>query len=157
MTDEEFDAFVATASEALSVKQTALERRYALGRRAQWDFDAVTGTLRFSDTSGTPQVEAKVTPIGSYSTTTQTFRWAWSNPSAPEPARAQAARLRELFDVTGIEVFREETFEADEQMAWELAAMAVAHLSAEGAYRGIARHLFLFLAIDEIHLLGKPN
>ena len=156
MTDEEFDAFVAAASEALGVKQAALERRYGLGRRAQWDFDAKTGVLRFLDISGAAQVEAQVTPIGSYSTETQTFRWAWSAPATAGVA-GRAAQLRDLFDVTGIEVFREETFEADEQMAWELTAMAVAHLSAAGAYRVVSRPLFLFLAIDEIRSLSKPN
>ena len=148
---------MAAASEALGVKQAALERRFGLGRRVQWAFDATTGLLRFLDTSGTAQVEAQVTLIGSFSTETQTFRWAWSDPSTLEPARARAARLRELFDLTGIEVFREETFEADEQMAWELAAMAVAHLSAAGAYRGVAPHVFVFLAIENIRSLAKPN
>jgi hypothetical protein len=49
-----------------------------------------------------------------------------------------------------MEVFRLETFAADEAMAWELAAMAVAHLSAAGCYRGPSGHLHVFLAIESI-------
>ena len=102
-------------------------------------------------------MEAAVTQIGSFSTATRTWRWAWSNQSTPEAARVAAARIRELYELTGVEIFQQERFEADEQMAWELTAMAVAHLSAAGAYRGVAGHLFVFLAIDDIRAVGKPS
>lgn len=157
MTDDEFDEFVATTNAALYEKQSSLEHAYRLGRHARWDFDATTGFLHFSDGNGVLQVEAAVTQIGTFSTATRTWRWAWSNQSTPEAARIPAARIRELYELTGVEIFRREKFEADEQMAWELAAMAVAHLSAAGAYRGVAGHLFVFLAIDDIRAVAKPS
>jgi hypothetical protein len=49
-----------------------------------------------------------------------------------------------------MDVFRQGTFEANEPMAWELAAMAVAHLSAAGCYRGPVCLLHVFLAIVSI-------
>ena len=51
-----------------------------------------------------------------------------------------------------MEVFRLESFDADENMAWELAAMAVAQLGAVGCYRGSAAHLWVFLAIVSVRV-----
>ena len=65
--------------------------------------------------------------------------------------------VRELFDLTGIEIFRKESFRTDEEMAWELAAMAVRHLNARGCYRGPSRHLLVFLAIDEIRSVAMGD
>jgi hypothetical protein len=150
MTDAEFDAFVARSTRALDRKQAKLSKRFGLGSYARWDYDQVTERLRFSNDEARMRVEATAMPIGSFSTLGRTWQWAWANPSIPEGPRARAARLRELFEVTGVEVFRQEAFEADEPMAWELAAMAVAHLSAAGCYRGPVGHLHVFLAIENI-------
>lgn len=154
MTDAEFDDFVARSVEALEQKQDALTDRYDLGTHARWDFDQITQVLSFSDADGRVRVEASAISIGSFSTKTQTWQWAWANKSIPEKSRAQSARLQGLFAATGMEVFRRETFVADEGMPWELAAMAVEHLSAVGCYRGPAGHLHVFLAIESIQSVG---
>jgi hypothetical protein len=154
MTDAEFDRFVAESMEALERKQAEIGERFGLGSWARWDYDLSTERLRFSDADGECRVEATAIEVGSFSTKSNTWKWAWANQSIPERSRAKSVRLRELFDTTGFEVFQLEAFEADEQMAWELAAMAVAHLSALGCYRGPAGHLHVFLAIESIRALG---
>jgi hypothetical protein len=150
MTDAEFDEFVATSSRDLERKQADLTERYGLGNYATWAYDQTTALLSFSDADGQVRIEASAITIGSFSTRSQTWQWAWASPTVPEQPRAESARLKGLFDATGVDVFRLETFEADENMAWELAAMAVTHLGAVGCYRAPAGQLSVFLAIVSV-------
>jgi hypothetical protein len=157
MTDAEFDSFVAESMEALERKHVELSERFGLGSWARWDYDLNTERLRFSDVNGRCCVEATAIEVGSFSNKSNTWKWAWANQSIPDKSRAKSVRLRELFDTTGFEIFQLEVFEADEQMAWELAAMAVAHLSALGCYQGPSGHLHVFLAIESIRALGAEQ
>ena len=125
MTDAEFDSFVASCNAELEQKQAALEQRFRLGTHARWGYDGNTGLLTFADNRGITVVQAETTQIGSYSTNSQTWKWAWANGSIPDAQRVKSARLKGLYDVTGINVFQQEAFVADEQMPWEIAAMSV--------------------------------
>jgi hypothetical protein len=65
--------------------------------------------------------------------------------------------LKALYEVTGIDVFRGETFNSDEQMAWEVTAMSVHQLGAMGCYRAPAKHLQVFLAIDDVSVVPQAT
>jgi hypothetical protein len=150
MTDQEFDKFVSDSVESLERKQADLSERFGLGSHALWLFDQPTGLLRFYDRENKLCVEAEVTQIGSYSLSSHTWKWAWANPTVVDSQRFKSAKLNGLFDRTGIEIFRKAVFQADDQMPWEIAAMAVEYLGALGCYRGPAKNLEVFLAIEKI-------
>jgi hypothetical protein len=154
MTDDEFDAFVQTCGDELEEKQAALEKQFGLGQHARWAYDGNSGILTFANDQGVVVVEADTTQLGSYSVNAKTWRWAWANPSVPESERIKSAKLKALGERTGMDVFRNEGFNADEQMAWEVAAMGVHELGALGCYRGLAKHLFVFFAINRIAAAG---
>lgn len=150
MTDDEFNQFVQHARDELERKQAALTRAHGLGEHSNFLFDQTTGKLQFKDASGTVVVEASTTPLGSFSATSGTWQWGWSNKSLLAPLRERSERLKALKAWTGMAVFANESFKADEAMAGELAAMCVEHLGALGCYRIPARHLLVFLAIDSV-------
>ncbi|MFO0805567.1 MAG: hypothetical protein U0791_20900 [Gemmataceae bacterium] len=151
MTDPEFDAYLAERVEAFKRKQATLTERFGLGTHDRWDYDQVTAKLVFSNAGGRAAVMAEVTPIGSWSASGPNFQWAWANPYFLETARARATRLRELHEATdGLECFHAEVFECTEETAWQLAALAVAHLGAAGCYHVPAGELFVFLALDTV-------
>lgn len=150
MTDDEFDSFVQSCGDELEAKQAALENQFGLGRHARWAYDGNTGLLTFADDQGVTAVEAETTQLGSYSVNSKTWRWAWANLSVPQSERMKSAKLKALYKRTGMDVFKNEGFNADEQMAWEVAAMGVHELGALGCYRGPAKHLYVFFAIDRI-------
>lgn len=154
MTLDEFQAFVTENVAELRTKQDALERRFGLSGFPRWWFDQPTGLLRFEDGGGRPRVEAPFTEIGSFSLKTRTWVWGWANGSVLESQRKKSARLRGLADVTGFEVFRRGVWEADESLAWELTALAVRHLGAQGAYRCPMDHLQVFLAIEGVRAVA---
>ena len=137
MTDEEFEDFLSSATEELSKKQDFLQEQYGLGTLGRWWFDQTTETLQFFDEADNLVIEADVVDIGSYSSKSNTWKWAWGNTSVLPGLRKKVERLKELEDLTGFEIFGyEHAFEIeDEAMAWELAAISVKHLGALGCYR----------------------
>jgi hypothetical protein len=136
MTDGEFAKFLAEANTELHHKQARLQTDYSLGELPRWWFDQQTETLEFLDDTGNLLLEARVINVGSFSPVSNTWKWAWSNSTVLPALRAKAMPLRQLEDITGFEVFGSaQAFEADESMAWELAAVAVRHLHGMGCYR----------------------
>ncbi len=157
MTDDEFDAFVETANQELDQKQDALMKKFRLGQWEDFWFDQTKGCLQFKDSKGRVQVEATVTPIGSFSEESGTWQWGWANQSLVEPLRRKSEKLKGLFDRTGIEVFRMKTVKMDEAMAWQTAAMSVSHLGALGCYQIPTGKLRVFVAIDSIKRAKSPS
>ena len=153
MNDEEFDLFVQEATDELTDKQKSLEKSYRLGKWADYFYDAPSGELQFKDKSGKVQVRADTVPLGSYSSKSGTWQWAWANKSMPADVRKQAEELKKLFKLTGMEVFKMPAIEVDESMVWELAAMSVSHIDAKGCYHmsaGADGHLNVFVALIDV-------
>lgn len=153
MTDEEFDLFIEESTNELERKQKSLEKSYRLGKWDEYFYDAPSGALQFKDKQGTVQVRADTIPLGSYSTTSGTWQWAWANKSMPAAVRTQAEELKKLFQRTGVDGFEMPTLEVDESMVWELAAMSVSHLGAKGCYHmsaGADGHLNVFVALMDV-------
>jgi hypothetical protein len=161
MTDEEFERFVQSAMAELSRKQDRLTAEYGLGGFARWDLDEQTETLAFFDAGGRKAVRADVIQIGSYSSNSGTWKWAWSNERALPHVRKKAEPLKQLAALTGFHMFAEQAaMSLDENMAWELAAISARHLDALGVYRApsASRPLasFLgFLAITDIQRVAS--
>ena len=153
MNEEEFEAYLAEASEELRFKQDALTSEFGLGQYSRWWFEQKTAILQFYDDNDVLGLEADIVDIGSYSPKSKTWLWAWANVSVLPELRHESEKLKELRDVTGYELFENHhTFHVDEGMAWELAALAVKHLDAKGCYRApsSAGGNFSFLAIKNL-------
>lgn len=158
MNDEEFDRFASEAGDELGRKQDALTKSFRVGKWDDFAYDALSGRLEFKEKSGVVKVESDTLPLGSFSTKSGTWQWAWANKSTPPDARAASAKLKELAELTGMEVFRADTIEVDDGMAWELVAMCVKFLGAKGCYSMTADSkgtLRVFVAITEVRKTGK--
>jgi hypothetical protein len=133
MTDEEMDGFVATCQERLKGKQEVLAKEFGLGTWAAWGYDQATNVLTFKDEAGVVKVEAVTTFLGSFSPGGGSWMWGWANTALLPAVRERAEALKGLAEATGMEAFRTQgKLEADEEMAWELAAMGVEQLGARG-------------------------
>lgn len=154
MTDDEFDRFVAVAVSELSEKQTRLTAQYRLGEYARWHFDQEKEQLDFFDSQGRKAVQADVIDIGSYASSSNTWKWGWANESVLPNLRKRAEPLKALAALTGMSLFAQQgTVSVEsESMAWELAAMSAKHLDALGVYKApsLSRPLTTFLAITRI-------
>jgi len=158
MDDAQFDAFLERAVQELKDKQAFLQTRYKLGEFARWWYEQEKQTIQFFDRADQLGLEIEFIDIGSYSEKRRSWKWAWANDYVLPALRERALPLRELEAVTGMEIFgRKDAFEIDgEAMAWELAAMAVKHLSALGCYRSPSSkgNLFSFFALMKVHTVN---
>jgi hypothetical protein len=147
MTDEQFDAFIADALAELDAKQSALEKAFGLGHHERFDADLEGATLRFSN-GGTAVAEATIVPVASFAPSNGTLLWWRMNRHLPEATRAHGYDHAALAAFTGVDLFAQRAIECDEDMAWEITAMACKHAGLEGAY--VAPHgagnLYLLIA-----------
>lgn len=151
MSEDEFDQFLAQCRQTLEEKQADLQARHGLDRFRRWQLEPELGVLRFLADDGGAQLSFRVTPIGTFATAQETWKWAWANSKLPQALRDQSARLKALQRRTDYDCFvDDEAFGADELMAWELAAASVAELDAAGCYRAPNRDTWLFLALHEV-------
>ena len=158
MSDDEFEAFLRSATKELSKKQDSLKEQYALGTWSRWWFDQRTEKLQFFDEVDNLVIEADVLVIGSYSPKSNTWKWGWGNTWVLPGLRRKAEPLKELKNLTGLEVFGyEHAFEIEnEVMAGEFAAISVKHLGALGCYKApSAEGPTTFLAITNIRRLPQ--
>jgi hypothetical protein len=156
MNDDEFDAFLTSATDELKIKQDLLTSTYGLGTHKRWMFESDKAKLQFFDSNDNVALEADIIDLGSYSPGAKTWKWAWAYESISPSLKAQSLRIKELEDITDLIIFGEDkAFEADEYLAWELSAMSVKHLSALGCYRAFssARNVNMFFAITAIQVI----
>lgn len=154
MNDAEFEVFLTSANEELKAKQEALTKHYGFGTHKRWMFENDKARLQFFNQDDKLVIEADIIDIGSYSPSASTWKWAWAYESINAELKAQSVRIKELEEITDLVVFGEDkAFDADEYLAWELAAMAVKHLNALGCYRAFssARNVNMFFAIVAVH------
>jgi hypothetical protein len=147
MNDEQFDAYLATCTQALAAKQAAIVAEHADFAELSWQLDAAVTQIHFNDGSG-ERLRFGVTAIGTYAAAQETWKWSWANSKLPQAARDSAEVLKNLQAVTDYDCFADtEAFAVDDAMAWELAAASVAYLEADGCFRARNRDTWLFLAL----------
>lgn len=149
MTDDQFDEFLDNCYQELEDKQALLLENYNLGSYEKYWFDQVTGVLQFKNAERV-ECEFIVIPIGSWSSKSNSWMWAWANNSITEEFKAQSIKLKGLANYTGVDFFENGAFEADESMAHELTAMAVHYLDAMGMYIIPSSNLKTFLALVKL-------
>lgn len=158
MNDDDFEIFLASATEELKSKQEILTQKYGFGSHKRWMFENNDqAKLQFFDAEDRLVIEADIIDIGSYSPSANTWKWAWAYESITPRLKEQSLRIKELEDFTNLIIFGEDkAVEADEYLAWELAAMAVKYLGALGCYRAFssARNVSMFFAIMAVHKIA---
>ena len=149
MTNEEFDDFVANCYQELVSKQDILLKNYNLGAYDSYWFNQIAGTIEFKN-MGEVKLEFAVIEVGSWSSKSNSWMWAWANNSLIEEFKAKSLCFKDLYNKTGINIFNERGFQVDEYMAHELTAMAIHHINALGMYIVPTNDLKIFFALVEL-------
>ena len=145
--DEQIDEYVESSFSLLESAQEKLEKEYGLGHFNRWDLDQEKEELTFSSSSG-PEVICKVYALGSYGK--GYWKWAWANSSLIEKFSSKSQIMRKLGTLSGLDIFENEAFEADENMPWEIAGMALKEIGGLGVYRCPSNSSDLFVVIENI-------
>ncbi|WP_330461598.1 hypothetical protein OIB37_34855 [Streptomyces sp. NBC_00820] len=109
-------------------------RTWGLGTADRWDLDQTTGLITWTFPDKTATAPAQI--LGSYSSRSGSWMWAWANPSILPGMARDAQNLRAWGDAHQHDAFTRATFEADEQAAATLIALAVRVSETTGFYRG---------------------
>ncbi len=134
LTEDEVSRLIHHAVHAVQAIQEASDRRWRWRDMARWEFDDKASTLTFTNPKR-PTVIADVRLVGSYSTRSGTFQWAWQTYEDAAPAAAAVSRLRVFGDVRGVSGLTTPNIKCDENHAWEMAYLAGYILGCEGLYR----------------------
>jgi hypothetical protein len=149
LTKNEQAALVHHAVHELKAIQAASDGRWGFLGMAKWHFDDESRTLTFSDPKR-PTVIADVRHIGSYSTKSSTFQWAWETFDPEAPEAEDISRLRVFGEVRGMERLTAPNWACDEVDGWEMASLAGYVLGAEGLYRPPFDHVRWFMLLSNL-------
>lgn len=149
----EWDRIVTESVAALREKQDLLEQDFDLGNLERWDWDQDTAKLIFSH-KGIAIVDCDIAFVGSISTISNTWLWSWSNFQLTEAVRNPMLKVREFGDEHDFPRLIVPKWPADEADGWEMTAVAIEVLNAQGAYRTPGETGFTYLAILKAKRVG---
>lgn len=141
--------FLDTCYEDLQKKNEQLNQEFALGSHQRYDWDQAKGELVFSN-DGVPAIVAKIDFIGSYSSKTGTWLWAWANFHLLENAITRVLAVRDFGEAQDYPCLTTPKWAAEKVNAWEMAAVAAHVLNGRGIYRSPDEGGASFLLIREI-------
>jgi hypothetical protein len=141
--------------EELQLKTETHANAWGLGRTDRWDMNQQDGRLVFTSKKLTATALAQI--IGTYSTQTGTWLWAWGHPSVLQPLQEHARRVREYGELHDIPALTTRKLECSEEEAWEFTALACHLCGAQGAYRGPVGPARVFMTFGEVSLSKKDD
>lgn len=140
---------VTRAHEYLTARQDALRSAYRLGEWQRWDWNQDTRQLVFSS-DGRPGVVADIQFVGSVSTTSGTWLWAWANATVDAALCERLADVRTFGEQHRIEQLMTAKWDANETDGWEMTSISAYLLDAVGAYRTPDEHGFTYMVMTSI-------
>jgi hypothetical protein len=154
MNDDQFQKYIDTCFEELEKKQQNLIDNFGFGSFDKYEHDFDKEELYFLN-NGKVEVVAKIVPLGSFNSDSNTWMWAWANEAFPTELQLKSAQLKQLEEITGFEMFGNKMAEIEEDMTWEIAGMALNLLKFEGVYRGPANNTQYFYAMENVHRVSS--
>jgi hypothetical protein len=128
---------------------------WGLGSADRWDLDQTTGLIRWTFPDKTASALAQI--LASFSPASNSWMWAWANPSILPKMSRDARSLRQWGDAHGQQLFSRPKFDADEQTAATLVALAVRITRATGLYRGPAPNTYVIITFGPITLTNADG
>jgi hypothetical protein len=149
VTPDEYRELARLACDRCRVRQEATRKAWPqFGASKRWDYDPDAQTITFSDDPASERVVADVTLAGSFSTTTNTWLWAWDNGNYTPEQRSAMDPLRVFGEVRGIDQLRNPHWDAEEVDGFEVTQIAADLLGAKAIYRAPFDHLRVFMLLN---------
>jgi len=151
MSEERFEEFLRQSNQYLRAAIDGSKAEFKLDSYERYDWDQWRGELIYSH-KGAPKVVAQIQFVGSLSTKSNTWRWAWANPGLLEPIRRSVLRVREFGKENGLSKLIQDQWAAEEADGWEMTAIAARMLEAKGAYRSPNENGFTFMVFTDLRV-----
>jgi hypothetical protein len=150
--DDEREILQHHACKVLHVRQEAAQAMWqvGLGEHAttfmRWSLEVDPATLTFTDDK--VRIVADVRFVGSFSTITDTFQWAWVTMGEDSPLSVPSSRLRPFGEIRGMPPLAEMSWRGKIERAWDMTALAGYLLGYDAVYRMPQDHLYWFVLLD---------
>ncbi|HWB06386.1 MAG TPA: hypothetical protein VG796_25405 [Verrucomicrobiales bacterium] len=154
MSEEAFQDFIEEAGRYLKARIARAQETFGIGEYERFDRDLLTGRFWWSD-AGVPKVEADLILVGSISTESNTWLWAWANPSLEGAELEDINRVRMFGEERGFTKLIEPKWPADEVDGWEMTAVAARLLEADSAYRCPSANGFLYVLHSNLRFVPR--
>jgi hypothetical protein len=139
----------------LRAKTMGHQAGWGFGKADQWSLDMSRGDLLFTFASGiVATCPAQI--VGSLDTESESWLWAWANPSIPDELKRDSLRVRDYGQQRKIERLITESWPCAEEEAWRMAALTCLLCNGQGVYRGPAGTAFVFITFASVELSKKP-
>lgn len=148
----EFENLLQQSTEYLRASNKKASREFGIGDYARYEYDLFQNEIWWSDASG-PKVRGKLTIVGSFSSTSETWLWAWANPHFADVEVGPIDKVREFGEREHLMKLSESKWEADEVSGWEMTSISARLLEAQGAYRSPGSSGALFLLYDNLEFI----
>ncbi len=138
-----FETLVEKAMNDLQAKTASHQAAWGLGKATRWDINQDDGRLIFTFPDKVVGCDAQI--IGSFAKSKGTWLWAWDNPSVASNLTSASRELREYGRTHGYTKLTRAKWNGTEEDAWQMVALATLVCNAQGAYRGPAGDLCVFM------------
>jgi len=135
--------------QALSEKQDALWKRLQINNYPRWDYQQESAQLIFSGAE-MPDLIADVEFVGTLSTVSNTWKWAWANFSLLPQVRSRIGAVRNFGEAQDYPHLLVPMWQADQPDGWLMASVATEILGAQGVYRAPSEQGFIFMVIMDV-------
>jgi hypothetical protein len=150
MTNDEYDRLIEAAYGYLHQQQEQTWLAFGIDSYERYDYDQDTGTLVFSS-NGIVRVISDFQAVGSISTRSTTWLWAWANESIIPGVRQAAERVRRFGEAEQISEVIEPYWPANEADGWAMTALTAYLTQAKGGYRCPDENGFLYIVFTSIN------
>lgn len=134
MDDFEFDSLIEQSTDYMNARNNRMSRDYGISSYSSWRADLRHRDIWWCD-GDVPKVRAKLTVVGSIAKQTETWLWAWANPSFENIDIGPIHEVREFGEREGLEPLTERKWQyEDEVEGWQMAGIAARLLEADGVF-----------------------
>ena len=149
MSEPEFQAFLQQAQWFMREVMGGNRKAFQLDDYKRFDWNQWRGELVFSS-GGTPKVIARIQLVGSHSTKSNTWVWAWANPAYLAPLRQAVLKAKEFGTERVTLRLMQPRWAATESDAWGMTAVTAKLTDAKGAYRCPSQDGFTYMIFTDI-------
>jgi hypothetical protein len=149
MTPREYSEFLHHAVHSLKALNDDCENKFQLSKWPRYDYDLNSGTLTFSK-DRKPKVVAYIQVVGTTSSKSNTWLWAWANQHFPPKVVQDMERVRAFGNAESLPQLTEEQMTDSEYLGWEMTAVAAYILGSKGAYRCPSDNGYIYVTYSNL-------
>lgn len=146
---------ISEASDFLRARIARAREEFGIGDFEEYHYDLKTGRFWWSE-GGVPQVEARMVVVGSISTISKTWLWAWANTQLHGLDQSEIECVRRYGIQRDLPPLVDPTWTGDEVDGWEMTALSARLLESSAAYRSPSANGALFLLLHHLRRV-VPN